>query len=46
MGVVFFESSTSWANMAVKASKRAYIIHESHSDFAVLKNTGKGIITI
>ena len=46
MGGVFFESSTSWANMAVKASKRAYIIHESHSDFAVLKNTGKGIITI
>ena len=31
--------------MAVKASKRAYIIHQSHSGFAVLKHTGKGIIS-
>ena len=45
MGCVFFGSSTSWANMAVKASKRAYIIHQSHSGFAVLKHTGKGIVT-
>ena len=30
--------------MAVKASKRAYIIHQSHSDFVVLKYTGNGII--
>ena len=31
--------------MAVKSSKRAYIIHQSHSGFAVLKHMGKGIIT-
>ena len=45
-GSVFFGSSTSWANMVVKASKRAYMSRQSHSDFAVLKHTGRGIITI
>ena len=44
-GSVFFGSSTSWANMAVKASKRAYIIRQSYSGFAILNYTGKGIIT-
>ena len=31
--------------MVVKASKRAYMSRQSHSGFAVLKHTGKGIIT-
>ena len=31
--------------MVVKASKRAYMSRQSHSGFAVLKHTGKGIVT-
>ena len=42
---MFFRSSTSWANMAVKASMRTYIIHQSHSGFVALKTHGEGIIT-
>ena len=40
-GSVFIGSSTSWANMVVKASKRAYMSRQSHSGFAVLKHTGR-----
>ena len=45
-GDVFFGSSTSWANMVVKASYKTYIIHQNHSGLPYQNTWERGIITI
>jgi hypothetical protein len=35
-------SNASWANMVVKALKRAYIIHQSHSELSYPNTRGRG----
>ena len=42
MGDVFFGSNTSWANMIVTASWRAYVIRQSHSGLSYPSTRERG----